>query len=155
MNCTSLSLYASSVHVICINNKHLSVYKTGDKFVFPHYIVWCITCMVVTCIFPHGGHMFIPHAGHVYIPHLISPIESSTKTPLWGFVLFIILLYTLSYYIFIRNNTIHANICSAEVLLGSTSRASCDGESAFFPECLNRTWSEAISFRFESMIKIL
>lgn len=100
MNCTSLSLYASSVHVICINNKHLSVYKTGDKFVFPHYIVWCITCMVVTCIFPHGGHMFIPHAGHVYIPHLISPIESSTKTPLWGFVLFIILLNVKLLYLY-------------------------------------------------------
>lgn len=94
MNCTSLSLYASSVHVICINNKHLSVYKTGDKFVFPHYIVWCITCMVVTCIFPHGGHMFIPHAGHVYIPHLISPIESSMRLCLiYHTTLYVKLLY--------------------------------------------------------------
>lgn len=46
-------------------------------------------------------------------------------------------------------------LSTAEDLLGSTRRDSCDGESAFFPECLNRTWSDAISFRFESMIKIL
>lgn len=115
--------------------------------------------VLVTCIFPHGGHMFIPHAGHVYIPHLISPIESSTKTPLWGFVLFIILLNVKLLYLYQKQYNsckyLQMLLSTAEDLLGSTRRDSCDGESAFFPECLNRTWSDAISFRFESMIKIL
>lgn len=73
MNCTSLSLYASSVRVICINNKHLSVYKTGDKFVFPHYIVWCITCMVVNVyIPPWWSHVYSPRWSRVYPPSNLS-----------------------------------------------------------------------------------
>lgn len=115
----------------------------------------------------YGGHVYIPPWwSRVYspwwsrvYPHLVSPIESSTKTPLWGFVLFIILLNVKLLYLYQKQYNsckyLQMLLSTAEDLLGSTCRDSCDGESAFFPECLNRTWSDAISFRFESMIKIL
>lgn len=154
MNCISLLLYVLFVYVICINNKYFLVYKIGDKFVFFYYIVWCIMCMVVMCIFFYGGYMFIFYVGYVYIFYLIFLIELFMKIFLWGFVLFIILFYMLSYYIFIRNNIIYVNICSVEVLFGLISCVFCDGEFVFFLECLNCIWSDVISFRFEFMIKI-
>lgn len=126
------------------------MYKTRDKYVFP-----TINCDVSRVWW---SRVYSPWWSRVY-PHLVSPIESSTKTPLWGFVLFIILLNVKLLYLYQKQYNsckyLQMLLSTAEDLLGSTRRDSCDGESAFFPECLNRTWSDAISFRFESIIKIL
>lgn len=135
------------------------MYKTRDKYVFPTINcdvsrVWwsrVYSPMVVTCIFPMVVTCLSPSSLSNRVIH--------ENTSMGLCLIYHTTLYVKLLYLYQKQYNsckyLQMLLSTAEDLLGSTCRDSCDGESAFFPECLNRTWSDAISFRFESMIKIL
>lgn len=108
---------------------------------------------------PWWSHVYSPRWSRVYPPSNLSNRVIHENTSMRLCLIYHTTLYVKLLYLYQKQYNsckyLQMLLSTAEDLLGSTRRDSCDGESAFFPECLNRTWSDAISFRFESMIKIL
>lgn len=141
MNCTSLSLYTSSVHVWTTNTFRCVRFRINTFFPTSH----CVMSSPGTLVWSRVYSPFSPSKRFIH---------ENTSMRL-----------CLIYYTTIREVIISLSETTKFMQISANVIKWCRWSSWFdmssflwrlarhFPECLNRTWSDAISLRFESMIE--